>query len=44
MEQVFRLLDVFENDYEPIQMVQPSERDIELLCEKIKLNENWASK
>jgi hypothetical protein len=41
MNQVFRLLDIFESDYEPIKIVQPSQKDFELLCEKIKLNQNY---
>jgi hypothetical protein len=44
MNQIFRLLDIFESDYEPIKIVQPSQKDFELLCEKIKQNEIWASK
>jgi hypothetical protein len=43
MEQVFRLLDVFERDYEPFQITIPTESGIDKLSKKLKQDE-WASK
>lgn len=43
MEQVFRLLDVFENDFEPIQITLPTESEIDELTKKFK-QDVWASK
>jgi hypothetical protein len=43
IEQVFRLLDVFENDYEPIQITIPTESEIDKLTKKLK-HGVWASK
>jgi hypothetical protein len=43
MEQVFRLLDVFERDCEPIQITIPTESEIDKLTKKLK-QDVWASK
>jgi hypothetical protein len=41
--EVFRLLDVFENDFEPIQITIPTESEIDKLTKKLK-QDVWASK
>jgi hypothetical protein len=43
MEQVFRLLDVFEKYHEPIQITFPTESEIDKLTKKFK-QDAWASK
>lgn len=43
VEQVFRLLDIFEKDYEPIQINFPTESEIDKLTKKLE-HDVWASK